>query len=102
MHTVRQGRYVRSIFPPGINSGPRSKVSSVGISSHGDIMTYSLSDLMLHLYSINGVHMASVDTHERLYAFVFSRNGEHIVMGGDRQVTIRRTFEYVQWCLFIL
>ena len=58
-------------------------------------MIYSQNDLMLYMYTINGVRLSSIDTYERLYAFSFSRNGEFLVTGGDRQVNIRRVYEYL-------
>lgn len=66
----------------------------VAISPQGYIVTYSLNDLNLHLYSLNGRHLYQVDTGERLYALRFSRDGEFLVTGGDRKlVVVRRSHD---------
>jgi len=95
IHTARKGRYVRSIYPAGHdpNEGTCQLISMrwIGISSEGYIVTYSLTDLMLHLFTINGRHLTSVDTNERLYAMMFSSDGQHLVTGGDRKIVMIRT-----------
>jgi len=96
IHTARNGRYVRSIFPPSHdpNENPSCQLISmrwVGISSEGYIVTYSLTDFMLHLFTVNGRHLASVDTNERLYAMMFSSDGQYLVTGGDRKIVMIRT-----------
>jgi len=86
LHTCRKGRYVRSVYPP--NGGA---LRWVGISSEGYIVTHSLADCELHLFDINGRHLHSASTHEeRLYAFMFSNDGQFLITGGDhKQVVVR-------------
>jgi WD40 repeat protein len=85
IHTLRAGRYVRTIIPPD-----RAPVRWIGISCTGVIVTYSLLDFMLHSFSINGTHLSSVDAGERLYALLFSEDGQFLLSGGDRkQVVVR-------------
>jgi len=56
MHTIRKGRYVRTLEPEG-----KGKLRWVGIASTGHIATYSSSDLTMNLFSINGVPLASTN-----------------------------------------
>lgn len=86
VHTIRKGEYVRSIKPP-----EEHPLRWVGVSSTGNIVTYSLVDRMLHCYSINGKHLADASASERLYTMMFSENGEFLVTGGDRGVVQIRT-----------
>jgi hypothetical protein len=104
IHTLRKGNYVRSIYPPGGGC-----IRWLGVSSQGHIVVFSQVPLgaralhaplavrragvyvsaqtnTLHLYSINGRHLRSVDAGERLYAFVFSKDGELIITGGSHKV----------------
>jgi len=118
IHTCRKGQYVRSMYPPG-----GAQLRWVGISSQGHIIAYSATDLMLHLYTINGActdvltalryaqaterardlhvslyrsgrHIASMDVGERLHALVFSSDGNYLVTGGDKkQFVVRSSHE---------
>lgn len=84
LHSLRTGRYTRTISPP--DGGP---IRWVGVSAQGRVLSYSLMDLMLHAWSINGSHLGSCDTNERLYAMRFSADGEFLLAGGDRkQLTV--------------
>ncbi|KAJ1260421.1 hypothetical protein BS78_10G231000 [Paspalum vaginatum] len=84
-HTLREGRYVRSIQHP----------SSVGLSKlvasqHGRVVIYSENDLSLHMYSINGRHIASSATSGRLNCMELSCCGEFIVCAGEHgQIVLR-------------
>jgi WD40 repeat protein len=80
LHALRSGRYTRTITPPD-----HGAIRWVGISTQGTVLSYSLLDLMLHAYTINGVHIGSCDTGERLYAIQFSHDGEFLLCGGDRK-----------------
>jgi WD40 repeat protein len=80
VHALRSGRYTRTITPPD-----RGAIRWVGISTQGTIISYSLLDLMLHAYTINGDVIGSADTGERLYCIHFSSDGEFLLCGGDRK-----------------
>jgi WD40 repeat protein len=80
VHSLRTGRYTRTISPP-----EGGCIRWVGVSAQGIILTYSLLDLALHAYTINGVAIGSCDTAERLYALRFSADGQFLVAGGDRK-----------------
>lgn len=87
LHSLRSGRYTRTITPPDGGA-----IRWAELSSQGTIVSYSLADLMLHTYDINGVWLASCDTGERLYCIRFSKDGEFILAGGERkQMTIYQT-----------
>lgn len=84
-HTLREGRYVRSIYNP---SG--SALSKLVASRHGRIVFYSDDDLSLHLYSINGKHLAASESSGRLNCVELSRCGEFLVCAGDQgQIVVR-------------
>ncbi|KAA3476611.1 BEACH domain-containing protein B-like isoform X3 [Gossypium australe] len=84
-HTLREGRYVRSLKHP---SG--SALSKLAASQHGRIVLYADGDLSLNLYSINGKHLASSESNGRLNCVELSGCGEFLVCAGDQgQVVVR-------------
>ena len=84
-HTLREGRYVRSLRHP--NGCALSKLVA---SQHGRIVFYADDDLSLHLYSINGKHLASSESNGRLNCIELSRCGEFLVCAGDQgQIVVR-------------
>ena len=84
-HTLREGRYVRSIqHPSGVG------LSKLVASQHGRVVLYSENDLSLHMYSINGRHIASSATSGRLNCMELSCCGEFIACAGEKgQVVLR-------------
>lgn len=84
-HTLREGTYVRSIRHP---SG--AGLSKLVASQHGRLVFYSDSDLSLHMYSINGKHIASSESNGRLNCMELSCCGEFMVCAGDHgQIVLR-------------
>lgn len=84
-HTLREGRYVRSIQHP---SG--SAISKLVASKHGRLVLYADSDLSLHMYYINGKHIASSESNGRLNCIELSPCGDFLVCAGDHgQVVVR-------------
>lgn len=84
-HTLREGRYVRSLRHP---SG--SALSKLVASRHGRIVLYSDDDLSLHLYSINGKHIATSESNGRLNCVQLSDCGEFLACAGDQgQIIVR-------------
>ncbi|XP_015579782.2 BEACH domain-containing protein B isoform X1 [Ricinus communis] len=84
-HTLREGRYIRSLRHP---SG--SALSKLVASRHGRIVFYADDDLSLHLYSINGKHLATSESNGRLNCVELSGCGEFLVCAGDQgQVVVR-------------
>ncbi|KAH7652235.1 Concanavalin A-like lectins/glucanases protein [Dioscorea alata] len=77
-HTLREGRYVRSIKHP---SG--CALSKLVASQHGRLVFYSENDLGLHMYSINGKHIASSESNGRLNCLELSSCGDFLVCAGD-------------------
>ncbi|KAL9310011.1 BEACH domain-containing protein B [Arabidopsis thaliana] len=93
-HTLREGRYIRSLKHP---SG--SAVSKLAASHHGRIVLYGDDDLSLHLYSINGKHLASSESNGRINCLELSKCGEFLVSAGDQgQIIVRsmNTLEVVK------
>lgn len=93
-HTLREGRYIRSLKHP---SG--SAVSKLAASHHGRIVLYGDDDLSLHLYSINGKHLASSESNGRINCLELSKCGEFLVSAGDQgQIVVRsmNTLEVVR------
>ncbi|KAL6603651.1 hypothetical protein ACP70R_044012 [Stipagrostis hirtigluma subsp. patula] len=78
-HTLRQGRYVRSIRHPS-DMG----LSKLVASQHGRVVLYSENDLSLHMYSINGKHIASSASSGRLNCMELSCCGEFMVCAGEQ------------------
>ncbi|XP_050124229.1 BEACH domain-containing protein B-like isoform X1 [Malus sylvestris] len=84
-HTLQSGRYVRSLRHP---SG--CALSKLVASQHGRIVFYADDDLSLHLYSINGKHLASSESNGRLNCVELSGCGEFLVCAGDQgQIVVR-------------
>ncbi|KAG0531834.1 hypothetical protein BDA96_04G056200 [Sorghum bicolor] len=84
-HTLREGTYVRSIRHP---SG--AGLSKLVTSQHGRLVIYSDSDLSLHMYSINGKHIASSESNSRLNCMELSCCGQFMVCAGDHgQIVLR-------------
>lgn len=84
-HTLREGTYVRSIRHP---SG--SALSKLAVSQHGRLVFYADNDLSLHMYSINGKHIASSECNGRLNCIELSNCGEYLVCAGDQgQIFLR-------------
>uniref|UniRef100_K3YP63 BEACH domain-containing protein B n=1 Tax=Setaria italica TaxID=4555 RepID=K3YP63_SETIT len=84
-HTLCEGTYVRSIRHP---SG--ASLSKLVTSQHGRLVIYSDSDLSLHMYSINGKHIASSESNSRLSCMELSCCGEFMVCAGDHgQIVLR-------------
>ncbi|XP_062026093.1 BEACH domain-containing protein B isoform X1 [Rosa rugosa] len=84
-HTLQKGRYVRSVRHP---SG--CALSKLVASRHGRIVFYADDDLSLHLYSINGKHLASSESNGRLNCVELSGCEEFLVCAGDHgQIVVR-------------
>ncbi|XP_010254571.1 PREDICTED: BEACH domain-containing protein B isoform X2 [Nelumbo nucifera] len=84
-HTLRKGRYVRSLKHP-----TGSALSKLVASRHGRIVLYADGDLSLHLYSINGKHIATCESNGRLNCVELSSCGEFLVCAGDQgQIIVR-------------
>jgi WD40 repeat protein len=84
-HTLREGRYVRSIrHPSGIG------LSKLVATQHGRVVLYSEGDLSLHMYSINGKHIVSSLCSGRLNCIELSCCGEFMVCAGEHgQIVLR-------------
>ncbi|KAK2659945.1 hypothetical protein Ddye_006478 [Dipteronia dyeriana] len=93
-HTLREGRYVRSLQHPA-----GSALSKLVASRHGRIVFYADGDLSLNLFSINGKHLAASESNGRLNCVELSACGEFLVCAGDQgQITVRsmNTLEVVK------
>ncbi|KAH7524781.1 hypothetical protein FEM48_Zijuj06G0155600 [Ziziphus jujuba var. spinosa] len=90
-HTLREGRYVRSLRHP---SG--CALSKLVASRHGKIVFYADDDLSLHLYSINGKHLASSESNGRLNCVELSRCGDFLVCAGDHGQIVVRSMHSLQ------
>lgn len=85
-HTLREGTYVRSIQHPF-----GSPLSKLVVSPHGRLVVYAESDLSLHMYSINGKHVASSESNGRLNCIELSSSGDFLVCAGDQGQIILRS-----------
>ncbi|KAF7097943.1 hypothetical protein CFC21_099720 [Triticum aestivum] len=84
-HTLREGRYVRSIrHPSGFG------LSKLVATRHGRVVLYSEIDLSLHMHSINGKHIASATSIGRLNCMELSCCGEFMACAGEHgQIVLR-------------
>ncbi|KAL3684694.1 hypothetical protein R1sor_002716 [Riccia sorocarpa] len=88
LHTLRQGRYVRSIQHPS-----KSPISKLLVSQHARLVMFSNEDLSLHLFSVNGKKLAAAETNGRINCMELSSCGEFIVYGGDHgQIVVRSLY----------
>lgn len=85
VHSLRHGRYLRSLYRGPATSPARAQIDWVGVSEQGHILTYSRADRTLASYSINGRLLASraQEDDEVLLAFCFSEGGHVLVVGGS-------------------
>ncbi|KAK9165680.1 hypothetical protein Scep_000871 [Stephania cephalantha] len=90
-HTLREGRYVRSLQHP---SG--CALSKLVASQHGRIAFYAEDDLSLNLYSINGKHIATSESNGRLNCVELSVCGEYLVCAGDHGHIVVRSMNSLE------
>ncbi|KAJ3584809.1 hypothetical protein NHX12_015304, partial [Muraenolepis orangiensis] len=89
IHTVRRGQYMRCLRPPCDSSLPLS-VLHLAVSWEGHLLVHtclegkaSLKDKnALHLYSVNGKHLASERLQEQVTDMSVSQ--EHVVVGSEQ------------------
>ena len=55
----------------------------LSLSINGDIVLYSRSDLSIHVFSVNGVHIASLMINEVINCFVISPDMTSVITGGE-------------------
>ncbi|KAL2652898.1 hypothetical protein R1flu_021026 [Riccia fluitans] len=88
LHTLRQGRYVRSIQHPN-----KSPISKLLVTQHARLVMFSNEDLNLHLFSVNGKKLAAAETNGRINCMDLSSCGEFLVYGGDHgQIVVRSLY----------
>lgn len=85
-HSLRKGRYIRSIQNPS-----RSAISKLVVSQNGNLVFYAIDDLTLRLYSINGKHKASSESFGRLHCLELSKCGEYLACAGDQGHIVLRS-----------
>uniref|UniRef100_A0A1D1YH17 BEACH domain-containing protein lvsC n=2 Tax=Anthurium amnicola TaxID=1678845 RepID=A0A1D1YH17_9ARAE len=90
-HTLREGRYIRSIQHP---SG--CALSKLVASQNGRVVIYAENDLSLHMYSINGKHIASSESNGRLNCIELSNCGEFLVCAGDHGQMVLRSMHSLE------
>ncbi|XP_057837661.2 BEACH domain-containing protein B isoform X1 [Cryptomeria japonica] len=91
LHTLREGRYVRSIHHPN-----GSTLSKIVVSQHGRLVLYSNDDLNLLLYSINGKLLATSESNGRVNCMHLSSCGEFLVCSGDKGQVILRSMHSLE------
>jgi WD40 repeat protein len=78
----------RAPAAPGIDVIRR--VTWVGVSREGYIVTYSSQDSTLWTHTINGKFIIRREAGEHLHAFVLSEDGKVLITGGDRSLVVMR------------
>lgn len=117
IHSLRDGgSYIRSIFLYEINSMPSTasvfdmdgtgseqsrrkssirndvlrRVTWVGVSREGYIVSYSSQDSTLCTHTLNGKIVVRREAGEHLHAFLLSEDGKVLITGGDRSLLVMR------------
>ena len=113
IHSLRDGgNYVRSIFinnsttwsapTPGHGSSPSAgrgdvkptdiprRVTWVGVSQEGYIVSYSSLDKSLWTHTLNGKFVVKREAGENLNALLISEDGKVVLSGGDRSLLVMR------------
>mmetsp|Transcript_19054 Transcript_19054/g.22719 ORF Transcript_19054/g.22719 Transcript_19054/m.22719 type:complete len:997 (+) Transcript_19054:413-3403(+) len=106
VHTLFHGTYVRTLdmvqpdpqtenqeFSPMNSFDERVTVGNihwVGISQQGFIITYSLDNMCLCTFSVNGTLLRRQSVAERLHAFLFSDDGKVLLTGGTGRAVVWR------------
>lgn len=86
VHSLMTGRYIRTLQLPASVPPTLLRVAPY----LGLILAHSHSDLQLHVLTINGRHLVSADTHERLSAAELSPDGRLLLTAGNQgTVTLR-------------
>ena len=91
LHTLRTGRYTRTIAPnPPPTIGPASvhpvpAIRFLSLNRQGTLVAYSYSShsSTLYTFTINGRPMHTMQLSHRLYTQLLSANGQYLVVGGD-------------------
>ncbi|KAJ5068516.1 beige/beach-related [Anaeramoeba ignava] len=78
MHTLRRGRYVRTIRVDPQTDVP---ISSVYITAVGDVIIYCEKSSTLWLFSINGKNLLSIRLNSSVRSFLFTQNGDFAFCG---------------------
>jgi Beige/BEACH domain/PH domain associated with Beige/BEACH/WD domain, G-beta repeat len=78
VHSLRRGKFIRSFKPSGSVPVPIRKVA---LDKHGRLVIFT-GDSRLHTYTINGICLCIVDTHERIHDMIIT--GEVLITGGDK------------------
>ena len=122
IHTLCNGKYIRSIYHPKNNP-----ISLVAISTLGHIVFYSKvplfstyfcflrsffikfcsatkkEDLMIFVYTINGKLLAQIDAPERIEQIFIPKSSKFIVTSGkDGSVSIRHIHTYASFIFYFL
>lgn len=79
LHTLRNGRYLRSLAHPS-----RGSIDRLVLSRNGLLVFYSHDDLMLHVVSLNGTWLGHAEANGRLSCMAISGSGDFLVTGGER------------------
>ena len=92
VHTLRRGEFVRFFHPMPIEGAQTAgSVQKLALHNCGNLAVH-MEDQGLHLYTINGVRLSSVDAGDTLHDMIFTSDGERLITGGDQcQVLIRNT-----------
>lgn len=92
IHTLSEGTYIRTIEHP-----LRNTLHIVKISSDGHLLMHSETDCSLHLFTINGKHIKSLDVNDRLKSIEITPDAKYAICGGiKKQVTIRRLYDLAE------
>lgn len=94
VHTVRQGKYIRSLHVDDFYNLQKKKVQTcvrkLALDNDGTFVAH-LDNGLLQLYTVNGVKLGCVDAGEKINAMEIIPGGRTLVTGGEScHVTLRR------------
>eukprot|EP00002_Diphylleia_rotans_P030306 TRINITY_DN6216_c0_g1_i2.p1 TRINITY_DN6216_c0_g1~~TRINITY_DN6216_c0_g1_i2.p1 ORF type:complete len:2958 (-),score=456.23 TRINITY_DN6216_c0_g1_i2:383-9256(-) len=89
VHRLYHGDYIRSIFHP-----KRQCFSSLLVTSEGYIVSFSMDDLTIRTYSMNGSLLADCEVMIRVRAMCVSPDGNYLIVGADNGIlSIRKVYK---------
>ena len=80
LHTLRSGRYTRTIPPPERGA---AALRFLAVTPAGMLVAYYLHSSTLATYTINGKGLHGVGVADRLYSVVVSQSGQYVLGAGE-------------------
>ena len=96
VHTVRQGKYIRSLHVDDFFNSQKKKVQTcvrkLALDNDGTFVAH-LDNGLLQLYTVNGMKRGCIDAGEKINAMEIVPNGHTLVTGGESSQIILRCLQ---------